>query len=164
MITPQHLIAAISQEIRILKHLGAKVTAENKDFRFTPEQRSTEELERYIVGSLPAQIKLMIAGGRDENIYNEYEKQFEGMSYTKFVDELDNALTTITADIQSVTDAQRQEQIAIRGMQGPRTKFLNDYVLVFLGAYKMQLFLQLKASGLSELTTYNLWAGIDQPK
>jgi hypothetical protein len=41
---------------------------------------------------------------------------------------------------------------------------LNDYILVFLGAYKMQLFLQLKASWLAELTTYNLWAGMDDPK
>jgi hypothetical protein len=38
---------------------------------------------------------------------------------------------------------------------------LIDYVFAFLWAYRMQLFLQLKASGLTELNTMNLWGGKD---
>ena len=41
--------------------------------------------------------------------------------------------------------------------------FLVDYLLTFFGAYKMQLFLQLKHAGRSELGVYNLWGGIDAP-
>lgn len=146
MITPQQLLNAITNELRIMKHLASRVTAENKDFRFTPAQRSTEELLQYIVSSFPAQIKLMVLGKRDEEIYMNYAKQFEGFTYTQFATEIDTALVTISEEINSLSDAQRQEHMSIRGMEGPRTRFLNDYILVFLGAYKMQLFLQLKAS------------------
>ena len=106
----------------------------------------------------------MVLGKRDEEIYMNYAKQFEGFTYSQFAAEIDTALEAITQEINSLSDAQRQEHMTIRGMEGPRTRFLNDYILVFLGAYKMQLFLQLKASGLTELTTYNLWAGMDDPK
>ncbi len=164
MITPQHLLNAITNELRIMKHLASRVTAENKDFRFTPGQRSTEELLHYLVSSFPVQIKLMVVGKRDEEIYMNYANQFNGFTYTQFAEEMDVALGVIAQDINSLSDAQRQEHVSIRGMEGPRTRFLNDYILTFLGAYKMQLFLQLKASGLTELTTYNLWAGMDEPK
>ncbi len=164
MITPQLLIDALANEFRIMKHLWSKVTAENKDFKLTPSQRSTEEVEQYILSSFPVQISLMVAGKRDNEIATNYSKQFENFSYTDFSKELDNALVKISAEILSLQDTQRQERITIRWMEGPRTRFLNDYLLTFLGAYKMQLFLQLKASGLTDLWSLNLWAGIDEPK
>jgi hypothetical protein len=126
MITSQQLLNAITNELRIMKHLASRVTAENKDFRFTPAQRSTEELLQYIVSSFPAQIKLMVLGKRDEEIYMNYAKQFEGFTYTQFAAEIDTALVAITEEINSLSDAQRQEHMTIRGMEGPRTRFLND--------------------------------------
>jgi hypothetical protein len=60
-----------------------------------------------------------------------------------------------------MTNEQYDEVVTLWWRTAPRSTFLIDYVLEFLGAYKMQLFLQLKASGLSELGTMNLWAGID---
>lgn len=164
MITPQHLINAIWNEIRILKHLGSKVTAANKDFKLTPTQRSIEELEHYIISSFPAQVHLMVKWSWDENLYMELTGKFEWFTFDKFVWELDNSFAVISEQINTLTDAQWQEEMTIRGMNWPRTRFLNDYVLTFLWAYKMQLFLQLKASGLTELSTYNLRAGMDAPK
>lgn len=161
MITPQHILAAIANEFRIMKHLAGKVTTENKAYRFTSWQRSTEELLCYIISSFPIQVKLMVLWKRDEEVYTDYAKQFAWFTFDQFAWELEKAYTMIEQEILSLTDTQRQEHITIRGMEGPRTKFLNDYTLVFLGAYKMQLFLQLKASGLSTLGTYNLWAGMD---
>lgn len=164
MITPQHLLNAIGNELRIMKHLASKVTAENKDFRFSAEQRSTEELEQYIVSSFAVQVKLMVDGVWNEEAYMNYGKQFDEFTFDQFAAELDKGFAFVTEQINSLTDAQWQEEVSIRGMTGPRTRFLNDYVLTFLGAYKMQLFLQLKAAGLTELTTYNLWAGMDAPQ
>jgi hypothetical protein len=164
MITPQHLLNAIWNEIRILKHLGSKVTATNKDFKLTPTQRSIEELEHYIISSFPAQVQLMVKWSWDENIYKELTSKFEWFTFDQFVSELDTCFAVISEQINTLTDAQWQEEMTIRGMNWPRTRFLNDYVLTFLWAYKMQLFLQLKASGLTELSTYNLRAGMDAPK
>ena len=103
----------------------------------------------------------MVLGKRDEAVYNEYVAKFEGYTHEQFDTQIDAALQSIIADISSVSASQRSEEISIRGMTKPRSGFLIDYVFTFLGAYKMQLFLQLKHAGLKDLTTYNLWAGID---
>lgn len=164
MITPQHLINAIWNEIRILKHLGSKVTPENKDFKLTPAQRSTEELEQYIVSSFPAQIKCFVLWSRDTDVYMRLSSQFDWFTFDQFDTALDAWFALIQNEILSLNADARQQEISIRGMTGPRVKFLNDYVLTFLGAYKMQLFLQLKASWCAELWTSNLRAGMDAPK
>jgi hypothetical protein len=165
MITPQHLINAIEMQIGILKHLGSKVTAENKDVRLTPAQRSIEELQHYIVSSLPAQMHAMVTWVLDMDWYMAFIKQYDGFTFEQFTQKLDDGFAMIKTDILSLSDEQRQEPITMWAwMHGPRTMFLNDYVLEFLGAYKMQLFLQLKASWLTDLWTSNLWSGIDTPK
>ncbi len=163
MITVNHLIEAISYEFQILKHLGSKVTMENKSYRFSDTQRTTEEVEQYIISSFPAQIKLMVLGKRDEDAYNDYANQFTNFTYDQFTGSLDKALEEIRTDLLTVQDGQWDETISIRWKTAPRSAFLVDYVLVFLWAYKMQLFLQLKAAG-CPVDTYNLWAGIDTPK
>jgi hypothetical protein len=163
MITVEHLIKAVAEEFRILKHLGTKVTPENKDHKLTDAQRTIQEVEHYIISSLPVQVKLMVLGKRDNDIYNQYTEQFTAFTYTQFADALDGALATIRTDLQSVQPEQWDEEISIWGKTAPRSAFLVDYLLVFLGAYKMQIFLQLKASGVM-LDTYNLWAGMDNPQ
>lgn len=165
MITPQHLIDAITMQFGILKHLGSKVTAENKETRLTPAQRSIEELQHYIVSSFPAQIKLMVLGTMDNEVYMNYVNQYVWFTFDQFAQALDAWLAVVTKEILSLSDAQWHETITLWwGMTGPRTMFLNDYVLEFLGAYKMQLFLQLKVSGLSDIGTMNLRAWMDAPK
>lgn len=163
MITVNHLIEGIANEFRILKHLWSKVTEENKSYKFSDAQRSTEEVEQYIISSFPAQIKLMVLGKRDEDVYNNYVNQFAHFTCDQFADALDTALEEIRADLLTVQDEQWDETINIRWKSAPRSAFLVDYALVFLWAYKMQLFLQLKATG-CPVDTYNLWAGIDTPK
>lgn len=162
MISTEHLIQAVAEQFRILKHLGAKVTTANKAYRLSDAQRTTEEVEQYIVSSLPVQVKLMAMGNWDNDIYTNYTKKFDAFTFAQFSDLLDQALVEISADLKSVSPEQRDEEITMRGSTVSRSTWLVDYLLVFLGAYKMQLFLQLKASGCI-IDTNNLWAGMDTP-
>lgn len=164
MYSTQQLIAGIKKEYEILSHLGSKVTADNKDAKLTETQRSIEELEHYIVSSFPAQIKIIVAGGRDQDLFARVMDSYEGFSYDQFGYFLNKWLEDIIQDIESLTDDQWEAQVSMWGKTWPRSMFLVDYVFTFLGAYKMQLFLQLKHVGLSDLGTMNLWAGIDAPK
>jgi hypothetical protein len=158
--TPQ-LIAGITNEFNILKHLGSKVSEANHAHKLTDPQRSIQELEHYIISSLPAQIIMMVEWVQDNQKYMDYSGQFADFSYDQFDAELDRALTIISDELLSLTESQWSEEISIWGRTGSRSMFLIDYVFAFLGAYKMQLFLQLKHSGLSDLGTMNLWAGVD---
>ena len=143
----------ITREFEILKHLGSKVTKKNAEFKLSEEQRSIEELEHYIVTSFPAQISLMVEGIRNLDKYMEKSQAITKFTWKRFVIELNKALRAIKKEIRTVKGKARKE--------GTRGSFLIDYVFAFLGAYKMQLFLQLKASGLTELTTSNVWGGRD---
>jgi hypothetical protein len=44
-----------------------------------------------------------------------------------------------------------------------RGAFLVNLVLAGHAAYRTQLFVYLKATGREELSTYNLWQGVDAP-
>ena len=49
------------------------------------------------------------------------------------------------------------------GSKATRGTWIVRLVLCHYSAYRMQLFLYLKASGRQELSTMNLWVGMDPP-
>ena len=161
MYTKRILIEGITREFEILKHLGSKVTKKNADFRLSEPQRSIEELEYYIVSSLPAQVSLMVEGIWNMDSYKERTQKVTKFTWKRFNIELNKALRAIKKDLRTVKGKARKEEVELFGRKGTRGSFLIDYIFSFLGAYKMQLFLQLKASGLTELGTSNLWGGRD---
>lgn len=163
MYTKKILFEGITREIEILKHLWSKVDKKNAMYRLSEGQRSIQELEHYIISSFPAQIQSMVNGNRDQAVYMNYVNQFDGFTFKKFGTQLNKALREVKKMIRTIKGKAWKEEIEIRGRKGTRASFLIDYVFAFLWAYKMQLFLQLKASGLTELSTMNLWGGKDAP-
>jgi hypothetical protein len=59
------------------------------------------------------------------------------------------------------TDADFRAEIEMFGNQATRGMWLVRLPLTHYAAYRMQLFLYLKACGRDELNTMSLWAGID---
>jgi hypothetical protein len=106
----------------------------------------------------------MVAGKFDMEIYKAAVDKGEGFTYDQFATALDAAYAVIEKEIKNVTEEQRTETISIWGQTAPRNSFLVNYILVYLGAYKMQLFLQLKSAGNKSLGTWNLRAGMDEPQ
>ena len=69
-----------------------------------------------------------------------------------------------TSLLESVSDTDlRVELDSITGGKTSRGASLVNLVLCGCAAYRTQLFLYLKACGREELSTMNLWAGIDPP-
>jgi hypothetical protein len=60
------------------------------------------------------------------------------------------------------SDAGLRAEIEMFGHKTSRGSMLVSLVLTHYAAYRMQLFLYLKSSGHEELSTLNLWAGMDQ--
>ena len=63
----------------------------------------------------------------------------------------------------NVSDADLRTELPGVGFKTTRGAFIVTFVLGGCAAYRMQLFLYLKASGREELGTMNLWAGSDAP-
>src|SRR6185503_21117451 len=71
-----------------------------------------------------------------------------------------DAYATLLAD---VSDADLRAELPGVGIKTTRGAFIVTFVLGACAAYRMQLFLYLKASGREELGTMNLWVGNDAP-
>lgn len=62
----------------------------------------------------------------------------------------------------SCSDADLRAEIEMFGSKASRGSWIVNLVLCHYAAYRMQLFLYLKACGREELNTMNLWVGTDQ--
>ena len=67
-----------------------------------------------------------------------------------------------TALIGACTDEFLSAEIEMFGRKASRAALLIGLVVNHFAAYRMQLFLYLKACGRDELSTINLWAGVDK--
>lgn len=159
----QSLINGISKQFAVLKHLHTKVTEDNVGHKFSEPQRDIKDLMIYLGYSLERQIKNFVKGGEWDNAtfadMAELSAQFDRKTRDTV---LDNALANIIIMINGLTEEQCTETITMFGETAPRFEYITNHVLITLGAYKMQLFLQLKASGLAYLNTMNLWAAMDK--
>ena len=72
-----------------------------------------------------------------------------------------DAYAGLLADLSD--DDLRGEMDAFEGSRTSKGAFIVNLVLCGCVAYRMQLFLYLKACGREELSTANLWSGIDPP-
>ena len=71
--------------------------------------------------------------------------------------------TIYAALLADVSDADLRAEIDLFGGKATRGVFIVNQVLCGCAAYRTQLFLYLKACGREELSTMNLWAGVDAP-
>ena len=65
--------------------------------------------------------------------------------------------------VNDISDEEMRGQIDMFGQKPTRGAFLVNLVLGGCAAYRTQLFLYLKANGREELSTMNLWGGMDAP-
>jgi hypothetical protein len=163
VLTKSELISSLQNESRILLHLITKVDPNQLDYRPTPKQRSTVELVRYLSVMGPGLVRAGKAGSFDPAVWTAALQAAE----TQTLDGLraliaahHEAYATLLAD---VADADFRFEIEMFGSKRSRGAFLVNSVLSGCAAYRTQLFLYLKACGRVELTTMNLWAGMDAP-
>lgn len=166
MVSRQHLLEAIIHEISVCKHLFGKIPAEGFNFRFSERQRSTLELLRYLATCGIGPIQSLTA--EDWSLYDERDKEVESMRPEDFPAVMDRQAELIREAFAGVGDDDLEgKMVKAPGVAGPlplggaimRTSY------AWLVAYRMQLFLHVKACGVPDIGTANNWAGIDwKPK
>ena len=163
VLTKLELIAALQNEVRILLHLAGKVDPATLDYRPTPKQRSTIELLRYLTMMGPALVKAATAGTFDEAGWTATEHAAAAQGFDETVAAIAGQSASYAALLADVSDADLRAEIEMFGEKTTRGAFLVQWVLCGCAAYRTQLFLYLKASGREELSTWDLWSGIDAP-
>ena len=163
-LTKSELIDSLHNEVRILNHLATKVDRSKLDYRPTPKQRSTLELLRYLTIMGPGLVQAAKAGGFDVAAWTAATKEAEARDFDQTVASLAAQADEYARLLGDMSDADfRAEMTGFDGSQVSKGSFIVNLVLSGHAAYRTQLFLYLKANGREELSTYNLWQGVDAP-
>jgi hypothetical protein len=161
VLTRSELIGSLQHEVRVLLHLATKIDRATLDYCPTPKQRSTIDLLRYLAVMGPVLVQAAKAGSFDPSAWTAAEKAANARDF-------DQTLAAIAAQgdiyanlLGDMSDADFRTQIEMFGSKTTRGAFIVNVVLGGCAAYRTQLFLYLKACGREELSTMNLWAGVD---
>jgi hypothetical protein len=164
VLTKSELIALLQKEVRLLLHLTAKIEPAALDYRPTPKQRSTIELLRYLTNAGPALIAFATGEPMDAAALAEATAAANARNFEETVAALAAHSDLYARLLGDMTDEDlRVELTWVDGKPMSRGLFLVNYVFGQLTAYRLQLFLYLKACGREELNTMNLWLGADVP-
>ena len=163
VLTKSELIASFQNEVRILLHLASKVDRSQLDYRPTAKQRSTIELLRYLTVMGPALVQAAKTGQFDVPAWTAGEKAAAARDFDQTVAAIASQSNLYTELLADMSDAHFRDEIEMFGAKWTRGSFIVNQALCACAAYRTQLFLYLKACGREELTTMNLWAGMDAP-
>ncbi len=163
VLTKAELIATLQNEVRILAHLCTKIKPEMEDYRPTPKQRSTMELLRYLTVMGPVLVPSIKGGAFLEQKWGEEDAKAKALDFAGVVRSLESQAGLYAQLIGEFSDDDFRGEIDLFGMKGTRGQMLVNLVVCGHAAYRTQLFCYLKACGREELSTMNLWAGMDAP-
>ena len=165
VLTKDELIGALQSEVRLILHLASKVDAANADYRPTAKQRSTLELLQYLTNMCPIHLRAILASSFDMDAFgkawNNGEAAAKAMSLEEAIASIGTQSALIAELLGPCSDADLCAPMEMFGSTSSRGSKIVGLVLNHYAAYRMQLFLYLKASGREELNTMNLWVGKD---
>jgi hypothetical protein len=163
VLTKSELIASLQHEVRILVHLMGKIDRAMLDYRPTPKQRSTIELLKYLTIMGPALVQAAKTGGFDPAVWTAAEKAAQARNFDETVAAIGAHSDAYAKLLGDMSDADFRAEVDMFGNKTTRGAFIVNMVLCGCAAYRTQLFMYLKACGREELSTMNLWAGVDAP-
>ncbi|MEI8223629.1 MAG: hypothetical protein WCG20_00735 [bacterium] len=160
MYTKEQIWNSFTKEFRIIKHLSEKIPAGGEHHKPTEKQRTTLELLHYLATFGGGMFTVVATG--DGAAFMNYAKNVTEITVENFAQAIDNQEAAMKEIYDAFTDESLAEEVSIWGQTQSRAIFLLD-CLRMLTAYKMQLFLYIKASGNFAVGTSNVWAGMDMP-
>ena len=163
VLTKAELIASLQNEVRILLHLMTKVDPSQLDYRPTPKQRSTLELLRYLTMMGPALVQAARDNTFDTAAWTAAEEAANGLDFAQVTAAIAAQRDGYAALLDDLSDADYRAEVEIFGPKTSRGSFIVNNVLSGCAAYRTQLFVYLKACGREELSTWDLWVGMDAP-
>ncbi len=157
--------SAISAECAVLRHLAGKVRDTALDWRPSPDQRSVQETMQYLAFCGIGPARALLAG--DWSGIGPLSESFAGIGPAGFHE----AIVGQERELHALLDGLGPGELESRQVKLPwdpdnTVPFghaLYTTSLRFLTAYRMQLFLFLKASGQKNMGFHDAWLGMDQP-
>lgn len=161
LLSKTELISVLQNEVRILTHLCTKVEPSMVDYRPTPKQRSTIELLRYLSMMGPVLLPSIFAGSFLIDQWNAEEEKSKTLDFAAVTAALATQSDFYLKTIEAASDDDLSAEVELFGSKGSRAVHIINFLVCGHAAYRTQLFCYLKSCGREELSTMNLWAGVD---
>ena len=162
VLTKPELVEQLHKEVRILVHLAGKLEREQADYRPTPKQRSALELLRYLSFMGPAIVSAAKNGAFDGAAWQAEAAAAEQRNLHETIAAIEKLPAKYDQLLADMADADfRAEMTGFDGKKLSRGLFIASVALGGHAAYRTQLFCYLKSCGHEQLTTANLWRGVD---
>jgi hypothetical protein len=158
MINKEIFLSSLEHEIRVIRHLGKKITPDMLEYRPSPTQRSLLELLQYLSYVLETSVEAVVKN--DGSLYKTHSEMAQKTTLDNFDERMHQQTVHIREMIEELSDEAMEEMVSLWVTQTRAMHFLNS-TLKWSVAYKMQLFQYLKQGFNIPLTTSNLWAGMD---
>ncbi len=157
MYTREQFWKSASNEVRIIKHLATKIPEGMGDYRPSPAQRSTLELLQYLSATGMTTIKVMLT--ENKNSSEDYVAFKEGVTLENFAEKMDEQEREMKDMFWKISDEDLTKEFDYYGNR-TKAEHLIEGILKTFAAYRMQLFLYIKACG-AQVNTMDVWAGIN---
>ena len=161
VLTREELVASLQNEVRILLHLTGKIDPAQLDYRPTPRQRSTLELLRYLTVMGPELVGCIRSGVFDHARWQASLAAADNLDFAQVLAAIERLPARYAELVGAFPEADLRGEVDMFFRKASRGSIIVNIVLCGHAAYRAQLFLYLKASGREELSTSNLWGGID---
>lgn len=159
MITKEQYLDSLALEVNIIKHLAEKIQPEQLSHKPTEAQRSLTELMHYLTYILIAGTDGAVTG--DADAWKKYTDA-PAATLENFSTLMDEEMEKVKSLISPLSPDELKEEVKVWGRNQSKALHLLG-LLKIATAYKMQLFLYMKQSGTTNISTSNLWAGMDTP-
>ena len=160
MFNKQNYIESLELETNICKHLHTKIAAETLGYRPSEKQRSMLELLQYLTSAFEIPTKCLVEN--DWSIAGNLSEKSKVVTLDSFCEAMDLQLAAVREIIEPLSESDFNKKTSFpTGQEAILGSALVNFPIKFSAAYRMQLFLYLKANGRNELNTLNCWFGVD---
>ena len=159
MYTKEQCWKSIANEIRVIKHLATKVPAGAMEYRPSESQRSTLELLQYLSAMGSSTLKALAT--ENTKAVMDYAEFKEGVTGENFAEKMDAQEAEMKETFDGMTAEDLSKEFDYYSVR-TKAEHIIEGILKGFAAYRMQLFLYVKANG-AHVSTYDVWMGMDTP-
>lgn len=163
VLSKEELISSLQHEVNTLTHLARKIDPSKLGYKPTENQRTTLELLQYLNIMGPELVANIKNGKFDAEAWVAAQKTTAALDFDALLDSLAGQSKFYEERFGSWTDDDFRTDVDIFGQNTSRGAHIVRLLLGGHAAYRTQLFCYLKSCGCADLSTWNLWAGIDAP-
>jgi len=160
MYTKENFWKSVSNEVRIIKHLATKIPEGKEGYRPSEGQRSILELLQYLSATGAGTMKVVLT--ENPKAPEDYTTFKEGVTVLNFAEKMDMQEIDMKETFEKITEEDMKKDFDYYGNR-TKAEHLVEGVLKTFVAYRMQLFLYVRACG-AHVSTYDVWMGMDTPQ